>query len=199
MTRHASDHPGRTELRRRAREQLTGRKDPHSEPMSASAALGVLHQLASSPATAPDALALLHELQVHQVELDLQAEELRSTRAELEAELKRQLELYDRMPAGLFTVGAHGAIHELNLVGAELLGATRESLLGRPLGSFLAAHSARELQAMLERAGAGSRAEGQTLELADARRPAHFVQASVDADPAGGRFLVAMLELRGHR
>jgi PAS domain-containing protein len=199
MTPHAIDHPGRTDLRLRARERLTGRADPAGAPVTASAALAVLHQLASSPATAADALALLHELQVHQVELDLQAEELRGTRGELEADLQRQRQLYDGAPAGLFTVDANGAIHELNLNGASLLGFAREALLGRPLGSYLAAQSARELLAMLERVAGGSHSEAGALELADGPCAAHVVQANINADPAGGRFLVALLDLRSFR
>ena len=195
MTVHAIEHSGRIDLRLRARERLTGQKDPDGAPVSASAALGVLHALASSPATAADALALLHELQVHQVEHDLQAEELRGTRAELESELRRQVQLYDGAPAGLFTVDADGAIQELNLTGAGMLGFTREALLGRPLGGFLAPHSARTLQAMLERVSGGSLAEGGALELANGRGPGHILQARVNADPAGGRFLVAVLDL----
>ena len=69
------------DLRSRAVSMLTAQRVPASRPPSASEALKVLHDLAASPATAADALALLHELQVHQVELDLQAEALRESRA----------------------------------------------------------------------------------------------------------------------
>jgi hypothetical protein len=73
------------DLRRRALAQLRVPAGSHEARLNSSAALGVLHELASSPSTAEAALALLHELQVHQVELDLQDEELRRSRAELEA------------------------------------------------------------------------------------------------------------------
>lgn len=196
MSTRAIHQPGQADLRLRARARLTGRYDPAAEPVSASAALGVLHELASSPDTASDALALLHELQVHQVELELQAEELRNTRADLEAELRRQRQLHDHAPAALFTLDADTLIHEINLTGARLLGAEREALAGRPLTSYLTPRSAHVLQAMVERVAGGSRAEAGALEVAGPAGTSHVVQARVSADPAGGRVLVALLDLR---
>lgn len=196
MTSSTIDHAGQADLRLRARARLTGRDDPAGAPVSASAALGVLHELASSPDTAADALALLHELQVHQVELELQAEELRSSRTELETDLKRQRQLHDFAPAGLLTLDADTLIHDINLTGAGLLGAAREALLGRPLAGFLAAPSAHALQAMVERVAGGSRAEAGALQLAGPAGTPVVVQARASADPAGGRVLVALLDLR---
>lgn len=186
-------------LRVRALQRLAGRHETKDVAVSAAAALGVLHELASSPATAEDALTLLHELQVHQVELELQAEELRNSRAELEATLQRQVQLYDAAPVGYFTVDRRDVLHELNLPGAALLGSDRDKLLGRNLDAFLAAHSARALQAMLARIDAGSRAEAGALELAARDGASRVVQASVRADPAGGRYFVVLMDLRGYR
>jgi hypothetical protein len=78
------------DLRLRALQRLTGNNGSHDARLNGSAAFQVLHDLASSPSTGAAALALLHELQVYQVELDLQDEELRRSRAELEAALTRQ-------------------------------------------------------------------------------------------------------------
>jgi hypothetical protein len=169
-------------LRVRALQRLARPGASQDAAASAAGALGVLHQLASSPATAADALALLHELQVLQVELELQAEELRNSRAELEATLQRQV-----------------VLHELNLPGAALLGSDRDNLLGRGLEGFLAPHSARALLAMLAHIDEGSRAEAGALELAARNGPSRVVQASVRADPAGGCYLVVMMDLRGYR
>jgi PAS domain S-box-containing protein len=186
-------------LRVRALQRLSGRGAPQDVAANAAAALGVLHELASSPATAEDALALLHELQVHQVELEMQGEELRNARAELEATLQRQMQIYDAAPVGCFTVDRRGVLHELNLPGAALLGSDRDSLLGRTLDGFLAPHSARALQAMLAHLDEGSRAEAGALELAARDGASRVVQASVRADPAGGRYLVVLMDLRGYR
>jgi PAS domain-containing protein len=182
-------------LRLRAVSYLNGRTDAQDPRASASTALGVLHDLASSPETAADALALLHELQVHQVELDLQAEELRSTRAELEAALTRQTQIYDCAPVGCFTLDRLGVLCELNLAGARLLGGEREALLGRPLDGFLAPAARPALQSMLARAAAGSGGSARALPLQPADGVPRRVQAAVAADPAGPGFLVALTEL----
>ncbi len=86
------------DLRLSALKRLTGQAGSHETRLDASAAFGVLYELASSPSTAASALALLHELQVYQVELELQDEELRRSRAELEATLMRQVQIYDFAP-----------------------------------------------------------------------------------------------------
>jgi len=186
-----------TDLRSRAVSRLTGRAE--GARVSAVAALKVLHELASSQATVADAIALLHELQVHQVEMELQDEELRSSRAELEAALHRQTQVYDCAPVGLFTVDRGTVVSELNLTGARLLGFERDALLGRTLDSFLAPHSGRVLDAMLARVIEGSAAQACALELIAGGGAPHTVNASASADPAGERFLVAFIDLGGHK
>src|SRR4249920_1530786 len=70
-----------------------------------------------------DALKLLHELQVHQVELAQQNEELEAARADLEASAQRYFGLYESAPVGLVTLNRRGFIREVNSYGRELLGA----------------------------------------------------------------------------
>ena len=145
----------RARLRERAVAQLTGvaLTDPRTTNMSE--ALAVLYKLASSPSTADDALALLHELQVHQVELDMQQEELHHSRSELEAEIIRKTDVIDHAPAGLMTIDETTVLREINPAGARLLGASPEELLGRPLAGLLLAPSADALHLMLARARGG--------------------------------------------
>jgi PAS domain-containing protein len=193
--------PGQLELRSRASHRLGAPTGTQGLPASASAALGVLHQLASSPATAADALALLHELQVHQVELELQAEELRDSRADLELDLQRRIQLWDHAPASCLTIGRQTELRELNLAAAEALGASRAQLLGQPLDRFLTPASARVLHQMLDRVGAGRPAEAATLQLQTpgvGHEGVVAVQANVIADPvdlAGQQFLVAFVRI----
>ncbi|MFA5083350.1 MAG: PAS domain S-box protein [Hydrogenophilaceae bacterium] len=78
---------------------------------------------------AADLPRLLHELQVHQTELEMQNEELRGVRAELEASRERLLELYEFAPAGYLTLDHEGRITEANLRAADLLGMARTNLL----------------------------------------------------------------------
>jgi len=182
------------DLRLRALSRLNGGV-AGQQRASASDALGVLFELASSPSTADDALALLHELQVYQVELELQDEELRSSRTELEAALSRQIELYDAAPVGCFSVDARTVLCELNLTGARLLGFERNALLGRALDSFFAPHSADTLHTLLARTSAGHQAEVCKLELLQLGAEPLTVQASAAIDPSGQGFLLAFSDI----
>jgi PAS domain-containing protein len=95
---------------------------------------------------------LVHELQVHQVELELQNEELRATRAELEASVRRYTELFEFAPIGFATVDPQLRLHELNHVAARMLGKARSSLPGTPLKLWLAAGDVPRVEVALAKA-----------------------------------------------
>jgi PAS domain S-box-containing protein len=84
-----------------------------------------------------EAHQVLHELRVHQIELEMQNEELRRTQAELEASRERYFDLYDLAPVGYVTLSEQGLILEANLTVATLLGVTRSDLVERPFSSFI--------------------------------------------------------------
>lgn len=88
--------------------------------------------------TAVEARALVHELQVHQVELEMQNEELRRAQNELEESQSRYIDLYDFAPVGYFTFNKDGIIKEANLTGALLFGMERRYLAKKPFAVFLA-------------------------------------------------------------
>ena len=79
----------------------------------------------------------VHELQVHQIELELQNEELRRTQVELDAARSRYFELYDLAPVGYCTLTDKGMVLEANLTAATLLGVARSALVGRALSTFV--------------------------------------------------------------
>lgn len=83
-----------------------------------------------------DTQRLFHELQVHQIELELQNEELRRAQLALEASRERYVDLYDFAPVGYFTLSDKGLILEVNLTGASLLELERGKLLKQPLSRF---------------------------------------------------------------
>ncbi len=84
-----------------------------------------------------DAQRVLHDLQVHQIELELQNEELRQAQEALEVSRARYFDLYDLAPAGYFTLDESGLILEANLTGATLLGVARGELARQPLSRFV--------------------------------------------------------------
>lgn len=90
-------------------------------------------RLARIPDQAPtqSAEALLHELQVHQIELEMQNEALRQSQIELEASRDRYVDLYEFAPVGYLTLSRSGLIEQINLTGAALLGDGRTHLLQR--------------------------------------------------------------------
>ena len=190
------DEPvGEQSLRMRAVARLTGASDPRDSRASSAAALAILHELASSPATAADSLKLLHELQVYQVELDLQAEELRRSVTELEGALNRSVQLFEFSPAACFIVDRSAALCELNRAGARLLGFDRDAVLDRALDGFLDSDSSRALHAVLTRVGDGAAGDGCELRFVGRDGASRSAYASVGPDPAGPRFLVACIEI----
>jgi len=100
--------------------------------------------------TAEESQRLVHELQVHQIELELQNEELQKARAELEAGLKRYSDLYDFAPMGYLTLDNDGAIQKVNLTGARLLGMERSRLVGVRFGRFVAPEGLPTFNALIE-------------------------------------------------
>jgi PAS domain S-box-containing protein len=79
----------------------------------------------------------LHELRVHQIELEMQNEELRRAQTELDAVRARYFDLYDLAPVGYCTVSEQGLILEANLTAATLLGLARGELVGQPWTRFV--------------------------------------------------------------
>jgi two-component system, LuxR family, sensor kinase FixL len=84
-----------------------------------------------------ETMQLLHELQVHQVELELQNQELQESRAQLEMALAHYTDLYDFAIAGYFTFDCEGLIIQTNLMGAAFLGMERSRVIGKYFASFI--------------------------------------------------------------
>ena len=84
-----------------------------------------------------DTKKLLHELQVHQVELEMQNEELRQAQEIAENALKKYTMLYDLAPLGYLTIEKAGIILELNFTAAEMLGERRFSLVKSNIKHFI--------------------------------------------------------------
>lgn len=124
-------------------------KPPEADGHDLGQTLGELHRRAEEtvaaglppmspvPTESQDMAQLMHELGVHQVELELQNEELRRAQVELERSRDRYADLYDRAPLGYVTVDLHGDIVEANHVAAAMLGETHPRMIGRPLIQYV--------------------------------------------------------------
>lgn len=88
-----------------------------------------------------DAAATLHELRIHEMELEIQNEELRRAQVELAHSRDRYADLFEFAPAGYLSLDLGGNICEANLTAAALLGRDRGKLLGKPFARFVAASS----------------------------------------------------------
>jgi len=100
-----------------------------------------------------DIRALFHDLQVHQIELEMQNDELRCTQEALETARDRYTDLFDFAPVGYFTLNKEDKIVEANLTAAQLLRSDRSRLLGMPFSAFVSPesrHHYRRLQRRLE-------------------------------------------------
>jgi len=84
---------------------------------------------------------LIHELEVHQIELEIQNSELMLARSTAEKTADKYIDLYDFAPSGYFTLSREGRIIELNLSGAKLLGFARKQLINREFYLFVSSDS----------------------------------------------------------
>jgi len=132
-----------------------------------------------------DPRRMLHELEVHQIELEMQNAELRIARDEAETLLDQYTELYDFAPVGYFTLAARGTIRLVNLTGAAMIGIERAKLVGRPLAMFLARADRAGFQAFLKQVFAGDAKQSADFELADVNLATRCVNIEARRSPDG--------------
>ena len=113
--------------------------------------LGENRRTACPPGIAGDQLKLLHELQVHQIELELQNEELRQTKDEIVTLLEQYTDLYDLAPTGYVSLDHSGTIRRVNITGSSLLGIERSRLNGQSFKQFVASADRPAFAAFLEK------------------------------------------------
>lgn len=94
-------------------------------------------KLLPEPLDLENSRRLLRELRVHQIELEIQNEELRRSQEELEASRSRYKDLYNFAPVGYLTINEAGLIVKANLTAAALLQEDDGTLLGRPISRFI--------------------------------------------------------------
>ena len=108
---------------------------------------------------------LVHELEVHQIELEMQNRQLREAQEQLEASRDRYADLYDFAPLGYASLDAGGSIREINLTAAAMLGTERAGLIGKTLVRFVAEMDREVLRDHLRRCGSGEEEVNSYLSL----------------------------------
>jgi PAS domain S-box-containing protein len=124
-----------------------------------------VHAIEAEARTAADTVRLVHELEVHQIELEMQNEELRESRDAMEAALEKYSDLYDFAPVGYLTIDREGAIREANLAAASLFGIERSRLLGQRLIHYFAPADGATITAFFLKAGETKARESCELTL----------------------------------
>lgn len=121
---------------------------------------------------------IIHELQVHQIELEIQNEELQRALLERELSEARYRDLYDFAPVGYLSVDNHGAILDANLTATILLGRDRSNLIGRPLQRFIFSQDSDTFQLMLDKMFASN--DRQSCELKFHGKDLSLFEAQLD-------------------
>lgn len=106
--------------------------------------------------TEADLQRLVHELQVHQIEMEMQNEELRCAQEATDAALEKYTDLYEFAPMGYFSTDESGVIFEMNLTATALLGVERSHLLNQPLVRHVSPESRPVFLAFLKHVFAGT-------------------------------------------
>ena len=118
---------------------------------------------------------LVHELQVHQIELEMQNEELHLAYEIAESALKKYTTLYDLAPMGYFTVNLEGYICDLNFTGAQMLGSRRYSLIRSNFKLFVAEESKDEFNQFFKKVFTSKSKENCEIKLVSDKKNNHLV------------------------
>lgn len=137
---------------------------------------------------------LLHELQVHQIELEMQNEALREARAIAEHALERYAELFDFAPIAYFTLGSDSRIQQTNFNGERLLGAARSNLVGRRFANIVAGEHRPVFNRFMENVFCNPGAERCEIVL-DSGGKSSWVSIEAIADADRKSCLAAMVDI----
>jgi len=182
------------DLRLSAEERLEKGTAPFTHGWSTGLqALTLLHDLASTPETASDALKLLHELQVHQVELDLQQEQAEQDHRQLTEDLTDYTALFELAPFAYLTLDAEGRVMAANRIAVDCLcpDASDASVwAGRSIEDLLAPECRAAVRDMLAALRKGNGRQTCAVQM---RAGAASAQAVATAPRGDGQVLMAFV------
>ncbi len=142
-----------------------------------------------------DNLKLIHELQVHQIELEMQNEELRIAEERAKINAEKYTELYDFAPAGYFTLSYDGTIYGLNLNGAGLLCKERAHLVKSNFRFFVAPETLLDFDDFLQKIFASNASESCEVRLIADGNPSVYVHLEGIALEVEQKCLVTAIDI----
>ena len=197
MLTSSSDVDKRNALRSEAQARLKSGDTFRPSPSLAISpdTLNVLHKLSETSDGAEHTLKLLHELQVHQVELDMQQAQIQDTERMLNEDLARYLYCFESAPVAYFVVDADGYIKESNRAGASLFGCMASEMEGSLVISSITLGSRAKVIEALQRLKDGSERELCRAQFIGRIGSSFPIQIAATSSPCKRYFLLTMVEL----
>jgi PAS domain S-box-containing protein len=182
MTKDRPEPSYKAEIRRRAEERIKANEEAIG-PSDPEADLQKFHQ----------------ELQIHQIELEMQNEELIESRNETNALLAKFNDIYDFAPIGYFTLNPDGIIRQVNLTGASLLGVERARLKGQQLRFYVSDDFRPVFNKFFSKTFEGETIESCELKLQNGEHPSCFVQLEARLSEDAKECNLAMIDITDRR
>jgi signal transduction histidine kinase/ActR/RegA family two-component response regulator len=145
-----------------------------------------------------DTQRMLHELQVHQVELEMQNEELQQARDQMECALEKYSDLYDFAPVAYLTLDGEGIVREANLTSTSLLGIERSRLVPRRFGGLVAPADQPTFNAFLKRVFEGQARESCDVTLLPEGKPPVAVRLRAAVTATGRECRAVLTDITEH-
>ena len=144
-------------------------------------------------------LKLVHELEVHQIELELQNKELLQAKGQAEAAARKFADLYDFAPSGYFTLSKEGKIIDLNFTGSKMLGKDRHSLKNSNFSSFVSDNTRTTFNLFLDKACKSKALETCEVTLTTTGNLPIYVQLSIIAAGNDEECLITAIDITSHK
>jgi PAS domain S-box-containing protein len=151
------------------------------------------------PQSETEVRRLQHELEVHQIELEMQNDEMRAAQTEIREGLEHYTELFDFAPAGYFDLTTDGTIRLANLTGAALLGVERGKLVGKRFNLLVAEGDRKIFTEFLVRIFANSKTETCRVMLTPAGQSPLIVRLDGKRTAEGEHCRVTMVDITMQR
>lgn len=140
-----------------------------------------------------ETLKLIHELDVHQIELEMQNEELKLAKEQVEMTAEKYVDLYDFAPSGYFTLSKNGEILKANFKGANILGKERAFLINNRFGLFVDDESKSILNSFLDRIFKSQNKE--TCEITLSTQPEKTTYLLLNGIAINGNCLITAIDI----